>query len=111
MKLTAAFGACIVPAAPDRLWGTDATMAYTQEGGWVWARATIPSGSLGVMATGHRGRPTRGGAGGRGMIHEAEKAFTKPGLVQKEPTGSSQACEVRRPRVQSVPDYRVVRRR
>jgi transposase InsO family protein len=27
----------IIPEAPDLLWGTDATMAYTQRDGWVWA--------------------------------------------------------------------------
>jgi putative transposase len=27
----------IIPAGPDLLWGTDATMAYTKGDGWVWA--------------------------------------------------------------------------
>lgn len=27
----------IIPEAPDLLWGTDATMAYTKRDGWVWA--------------------------------------------------------------------------
>jgi putative transposase len=31
----------IVPDAPDVMWGTDATMAYTLEDGWVWLFATI----------------------------------------------------------------------
>ena len=31
----------IVPDAPDVMWGTDATMAYTSEHGWVWVFATI----------------------------------------------------------------------
>jgi hypothetical protein len=31
----------IVPDAPDVMWGTDATMAYTTEDGWVWLFATI----------------------------------------------------------------------
>jgi putative transposase len=26
----------IIPSAPDLLWGTDATMAYTKRDGWVW---------------------------------------------------------------------------
>jgi putative transposase len=31
----------IVPDAPDVMWGTDATMAYTTEDGWVWLFAAI----------------------------------------------------------------------
>jgi putative transposase len=31
----------IVPDAPDVMWGTDTTMAYTLEGGWVWLFAAI----------------------------------------------------------------------
>lgn len=31
----------IVPDGPDVMWGTDATMAYTLEDGWVWLFATI----------------------------------------------------------------------
>lgn len=31
----------IVPDAPDVMWGTDATMAYTLEDGWVWLFACI----------------------------------------------------------------------
>jgi putative transposase len=27
----------IILAAPDLLWGTDATMAWTKKDGWVWA--------------------------------------------------------------------------
>jgi len=27
----------IIPAGPNRIWGTDATMAYTSQDGWVWA--------------------------------------------------------------------------
>jgi transposase InsO family protein len=27
----------IIPACPNRIWGTDATMAYTERDGWVWA--------------------------------------------------------------------------
>ena len=27
----------IIPSAPDLLWGTDATMAWTKKDGWVWA--------------------------------------------------------------------------
>lgn len=31
----------IIPAAPDCLWGTDATMAYTRDDGWVWAFVAV----------------------------------------------------------------------
>lgn len=31
----------IIPEAPDVMWGTDATMAYTQRDGWVWAFACV----------------------------------------------------------------------
>lgn len=31
----------IIPAAPDLLWGTDATMAFTRRDGWVWAFAAV----------------------------------------------------------------------
>lgn len=31
----------IIPAAPDRLWGSDATMAYTRDDGWVWAFVAV----------------------------------------------------------------------
>jgi putative transposase len=31
----------IVPSAPDVMWGTDATMAYTKRDGWVWAFAAV----------------------------------------------------------------------
>jgi transposase InsO family protein len=31
----------IIPTAPDRLWGTDATMAYTRDDGWVWAFVAV----------------------------------------------------------------------
>lgn len=31
----------IIPEAPDLLWGTDATMAYTKRDGWVWAFCLI----------------------------------------------------------------------
>lgn len=31
----------IIPAAPDLLWGTDATMAYTQDDGWGWAFVAV----------------------------------------------------------------------
>lgn len=31
----------IIPAGPDLLWGTDATMAYTKRDGWVWAFCLI----------------------------------------------------------------------
>lgn len=31
----------IIPDAPDVMWGTDATMAYTTEHGWVWLFAAI----------------------------------------------------------------------
>ncbi|MDR7480470.1 MAG: integrase core domain-containing protein, partial [Armatimonadota bacterium] len=31
----------IIPQAPDRLWGTDATMAYTRDDGWVWAFVAV----------------------------------------------------------------------
>lgn len=31
----------IIPAAPNMLWGTDATMAYTKVDGWVWVFAAI----------------------------------------------------------------------
>lgn len=31
----------IIPAAPNLLWGTDATMAYTRRDGWVWAFAAV----------------------------------------------------------------------
>jgi len=27
----------IIPAGPNLIWGTDATMAYTERDGWVWA--------------------------------------------------------------------------
>ena len=27
----------IIPPGPNRIWGTDATMAYTERDGWVWA--------------------------------------------------------------------------
>ncbi|CAN5163519.1 IS3 family transposase [soil metagenome] len=31
----------IIPEAPDLMWGTDATMAYTKQNGWVWAFCCI----------------------------------------------------------------------
>lgn len=31
----------IIPEAPNQLWGTDATMAYTAKDGWVWAFVAI----------------------------------------------------------------------
>jgi putative transposase len=31
----------IIPAAPNTLWGTDATMAYTRNDGWVWAFVAV----------------------------------------------------------------------
>ena len=31
----------IIPGAPDLMWGTDATMAYTKDDGWVWAFCCI----------------------------------------------------------------------
>jgi putative transposase len=31
----------IIPQAPDLMWGTDATMAYTKKDGWVWAFCCI----------------------------------------------------------------------
>ena len=31
----------IIPEAPNQLWGTDATMAYTARDGWVWAFVAI----------------------------------------------------------------------
>lgn len=31
----------IIPEAPNILWGTDATMAYTLEDGWVWAFVAV----------------------------------------------------------------------
>ena len=31
----------IIPQAPDCLWGTDATMAYTRDDGWVWAFVVV----------------------------------------------------------------------
>ena len=31
----------IVPAGPNLIWGTDATMAYTSRDGWVWAFVCI----------------------------------------------------------------------
>jgi putative transposase len=31
----------IIPAAPDLLWATDATMAFTRRDGWVWAFAAV----------------------------------------------------------------------
>ena len=31
----------IIPQAPDLMWGTDATMAYTKRDGWVWAFCCI----------------------------------------------------------------------
>jgi putative transposase len=31
----------IIPQAPDLLWGTDATMAYTKRDGWVWAFCAV----------------------------------------------------------------------
>jgi putative transposase len=31
----------IIPAEPNMLWGTDATMAYTRTDGWVWAFVAI----------------------------------------------------------------------
>ncbi len=31
----------IIPEAPDVLWGTDATMAYTTRDGWVWAFVAV----------------------------------------------------------------------
>ena len=31
----------IIPKAPDVLWGTDATMAYTRRDGWVWAFVAV----------------------------------------------------------------------
>jgi putative transposase len=41
----------IIPAAPDRLWGTDATMAYTQEDGWGWAFVAVDHFSAEAWAT------------------------------------------------------------
>jgi putative transposase len=41
----------IIPAAPDRLWGTDATMAYTQDDGWVWAFIAVDHFSAEAWAT------------------------------------------------------------
>jgi putative transposase len=31
----------IIPAAPNRRWGTDATMAWTRSDGWVWVFACV----------------------------------------------------------------------
>ncbi len=31
----------IIPEAPDLMWGTDATMAYTKRDGWVWAFCAV----------------------------------------------------------------------
>lgn len=31
----------IIPAAPDIMWGTDATMSFTRDDGWVWVFACV----------------------------------------------------------------------
>lgn len=41
----------IIPSAPDLLWGTDATMAYTRDDGWVWAFVAVDHFSAEAWAT------------------------------------------------------------
>lgn len=41
----------IIPSAPNMLWGTDATMAYTRDDGWVWAFIAVDHHTAEAWAT------------------------------------------------------------
>lgn len=41
----------IIPARPDTLWGTDATMGYTQQDGWCWVFCCVDHATVEAWAT------------------------------------------------------------